>query len=196
MKKRILTLVAVATAACCLSACTDGSAADEYAKLNEMLNANYSQVVLTVTDAFDEDTSLKSEYVIKYSESSVTVNYTVEKFAESSLDNPSTDLKLTLIGEAVINDGVVVPVSGDDINLTPDIARTGFTFKGEYFENAELAGIYFTADVKNASAFLGSQLTCTGMKVEATFLEVFYDINVTYTSASGSRVEFNYVFTI
>lgn len=199
MKKSIILIASVCAAACCFGACENNVAdTSQYDQLNEMLNASYSQIVLTVENTFDEHTSLKSEYVINYSESVVTVNYTVEKFAtiEADLDGTLSDIKTTLVGEAKIKDGVVFFVEGDDISLTADIAQPGLTFKKEYFENVDLTGVYLMADVKNASAFLGSQITCTDMHVKATFLEVFYNIDITYTSAGGSQVAYSYAFTL
>lgn len=201
MKKSILTIAGVCAAACCFAAC-EGSAnnnvteSSKYDNLNEMLNKNYSQIVLTVKDTFDEDTYLTSEYTIKYSDSTVTVTYSVEKFTELSLDNPSAEVKTTLIGEIEIKNGTAVLISGIDINLTADIAEVGLTFKEEYFENTTLTDMTLQADVTNVSAFVGSQLSCTDMKVKATFIEMFYNINITYTSESGSFVEYSYIFSL
>lgn len=196
MKKPILMLAAVGAAACCFGAC--GESYDEYATLNEMLNADYSQVVLTVTNTFDERTSLSSVYTIKYFGVTVTVEYAVEQFTkiDASLDGPAEDVITTLTGEMIIQGGVVTSRDGDDVNLTAEVAYIGLEFKEEYFANVELTGNYLKAEVTNASAFLGSQLTCTDMKVYATFIEVFNEITVTYTSESGSLVEYDYIFTL
>lgn len=196
MKKQILMLTAVCAAACCLGAC--GEPYDEYATLNDMINADYSQVVLTVTDTFDEHTSLSSVYTIKYSGVTVTVEYEVEKFTkiDASLDGPAEDVITTLTGVMVIEGGVVTSRDGDDVCLTAEVAYIGLEFKKEYFANAELTGNFLRAEVTDASAFLGSQLTCTDMRVYATFIEVFNEINITYISGSGSFVEYDYIFTI
>ena len=197
MKKKWIMFAAVCAFSCCLGlvGCDMGSNTGEYDALNAMLDADYSQIVLTVTDTFDKNTSLTSEYTVKYSTDTITVTYTVERFNEASLDNPSTDIKTTLTGEAVIEDGAIVSRSGDDIKLPVDIAKPRLTFNKKYFENVNLTGVNLKADVKNADAFLGSQVSCTGMKVSATFLDVFYNINISYTSAGGNKVEYKYVFT-
>lgn len=196
MKKHIFMLAAVGVAACCLGACTTEPAVNEYDVLNDMLNKSYSQIVLTVTDTFDENTWLTSEYIMEYSDSGVTVNYSVEKFdkIDASLDGPLENVKTILTGEVVIENGIVIS-DNDDVNITADIAEIGLNFNGDYFDNAQLEDMSLKADVKNVSAFLGSQLTCTDMKVQATFLMVFYNIKITYTSESGSKVEYNYAFT-
>lgn len=197
MKKQVFNIAAVCTAVCCLGACTVEKQSSEYDALNEMLNATYSQVVITVTDTFDESASLNSEYIIHYQDSGIKVYYTVEKFAEidDSLESLLSDMKTTLTGEMTIKSGSVVSVNGDDIGLTADMTKGGFSFKEEYFEDAQLSGVYLKADVKDASAFFGHGINCTDMKVQATFLDVFYDIQVTYTSEMGSKVEITYTFT-
>lgn len=194
MKKSILTLAAACAAACCLGACGEPpkGSTDKYDSLNDMLNAEYSRVVITVTETFDESASLTGEYALQYSDGEITVNYSVEKFAGISLNDPSADFKTTLTGTAVIKGNDIT--GGDNVNLTADIATIGLTFKEEYFENAVLTDMYLKADVKDASAFLGSQITCADMKAEAVFLEKFYSVSITYTSESGSAVEYSYKF--
>lgn len=194
MKKSILMIAAAGAAACVLGACSSscGSGSSEYEQLNSMLAENYSEITLTVTDTFDDDLSLKSEYVFKYSESKITVEYSVERLAELSLDS-SVGLKTTIEGTAVIKDGKVT--GGEDVGITAEMASPKFTFKEENFENITLTGVYFKADVKNVGSFLGLALNCTDMKVYAEFLEVFYSIDISYTQ-NGNKVEYNYVFTL
>lgn len=198
MKKQLMILATVGIAVCCLGACkkTDnGDESGEWGALNAMLGMNYSQMELTVTDTIDEDTALESKYSITYSDTQITVKYSVEKFVELSIDNPSAETKTTLTGVAVIINGFV-SVAGDDVGITADIAHPKLTFKESYFTNVELTGNYLFADVKNVSGFLGSKLNCSDMKVKATFLDVFYEIQIAYISESGSTVEYSYEFHI
>ncbi|MDE6586287.1 MAG: hypothetical protein K2K80_06380 [Clostridia bacterium] len=167
----------------------------QYDELNAMLDVNYSKVVLTVTDTFGADAVLVSEYTIKFSDDGMTVNYSVERFSEVSLDFVPS-LKTTLVGEALVADGKVTYVQGDEVNMDALTTGTGFDFKEEYFDNIDLTGVYLMADVNNPSGFIGSSLTCTEMKVKATFLKIFYDIKITYRSQSGNQVECLYVFSL
>lgn len=199
MKKRLLTIAAIGVAVCCLGACKPadaGTAADEYDDLNAMLLADYSQIVLTVTNTFDEDTSLKSEYTITYSETRITVEYSVEKFNEIDLGNPSTQLKTTLTGTVFIVNGLVVSANETDVSISASIAQVGFTFKKNYFDNDVLSDGSFQADVKNVDSFIGSHINCSNMKIVATFDEVFSGITVTYISEGGNKVEIDYNFYI
>ena len=196
MKKSILMIAAAGVAACCLGACSSscGKKGDskKYDQLNSMLAVNYSQISLTVTDTFDDNTSLKSEYVFKYSESEITVEYSVERFSQLSLD-ASTEFKTTFEGTAVIKDGKVT--GGEEVGLTAAMASPKFTFKEENFENITLTGVYLQADVKNVGAFCGLALGCTDMKIYAEFLQIFYNIEISYTQ-DGNSVVYKYVFTL
>ena len=198
MKKQFLAFAAIGVAVCCLGACakkTDNGDNAEYDALNTMLKVDYSKIELTVTNTYDEDTSLESKYLMTYSDTRITVEYSVERFIEISLDNPSAEVKTTLTGVAVIKDGDI-SFTGDDVGITSEIANPKLTFKKDYFKDAQLTDMYLIADVKNASAFLGSQLKCTDMKVKAIFLDVFYEIQISYVSEIGSKVEYAYTFNI
>ncbi len=216
--KKIFALIAVFAALCMFGGCdvsSDGkgtggqqnepSKKDLYAPLNEMLAADYSKIGLTVTDTFD-GAYLKSEYNFLYADDgSVTLQYAVERFAELSLpgasegETPETSsdgMKVIYRGEAKIEDGKAVFSDGRQFSLPANIAQIGFTFKEEYFGNADLAGIYLKADVTDAEAFWGSEISCSDMKISATFLDFFYDITITYTAEDGSGVEYLYTFTV
>lgn len=197
MKKRLLTIASICVAACCLGACNtlDKNTTDEYDFLNNMLDLNYLQLEISISETIDENTSLHSVYVISYSESVIKVEYSVEKFNEIGLDNPSTELKTTFNGMAVIVNGIV-SVVGDDVDISANIARVGFTFKKGYFENDVLSDGNFKADVKKVDSFIGSHIVCRDMKVAATYGDAFSNINITYTSETGSEVNFIYEFKI
>ncbi len=194
MKKMIFVLAAVCAAVCCLGACGK-SESDSYDSLDEMMKMSYSQIDVSVTNTFDENTSLKSEYKVSYSGNSITVTYEVEKFSAFELDGPLPGFKTTMKGEAVIENGTIVSVNGDEVDLPATVMKPGFTFKKKYFADATLTDAYFIADVKEPNRFFDTNIPCSNMKVKATFLEVFHDIRITYTSERGSEVEYKYLFT-
>ena len=167
---------------------------DEYAFLNEMLSYEYSEIVLTVTTAFDDDTALTSKYDMTYSDSSVKITYAVERFREISLESGVFSPIETLEGEATIVGGVVATQEGDPVDLSAALAERGFTFRSDYFENASFTGVGLQADVKDVDGFFGQEVDCIGMKIDAFFLDVFYTLTVSYTAADGSRVEYRYEF--
>ena len=194
IKKSIPVILAACAAAAIMGGCsTDDSS--KYDELNAKLDLNYSQIVLKVTNTYDEESTLTSEYTMKFVEGIVTVNYTVERFTEVSLDSATTE-KTTIVGEAVIMGNVVMNVEGEEIDLDAVITGTGLNFKNEYFANTELTDASFKADVTNPDGFMGTSLTCSGMKVNATFSEAFNDIKITYHSQSGHEVEYLYTFTV
>lgn len=198
MKKQLLMFAATCVAVCCFGACTpvnNNTDNDEYNVLNAMLEVSYSQLDITITDTFDENTVLKSEYSITYSDTETTVEYAVEKFNKIEFDKPATELKTTLTGVAIIVNSFVSFI-GDDVGISADIAKVGLTFKKGYFENDILSDGNFSADVKNADAFLGSHVVCSNMKVTATFGDAFNDIKIIYVSEGGNEVEIKYIFNI
>lgn len=197
MKKKILAVAALCAVAVCSGACnTSSGRAEEYDALNSMLALNYSQITLTVKNTFDENNTLVSKYVIDYSGENVTVNYSIERFSVISLEPTSGGVKTTYTGEAVISGGAVTITEGDNVSVNADIAERRINFKEEYFANADMTGIYLKADVNNASGFMGSDIICTDMKVDATFLEIFYNLKITYTADRGNKVELLYVFSL
>lgn len=196
MKKIIkgFAVAAIAASVCMLAAC-GVRAKNQYDALNERLAAHYSEIVLTVTDTFDEDTSLTSVYTFSYpSAENVVIHYTVESFGEISLDGGTE--KVTRTGTALITDGALILTTGDDIGIPESFAKKGLTFRAEYFGNAQLNETAFSADVTNVSAFLGCELACSDMKVSASFADAFESLTVTFTAADGSAVEFCYEFTL
>ena len=214
MKKRFLSILAIISAVCCLTACGKTNDKDdqssltpgntdstdnnnntdnnEYDELNSMLKESYSNIRITVKNTFTEqNVTLESVYSIDYSESEITVKYTIERFSAPSLENPDSDVKVKVSGTAVIENG---EISQNEAGITADIATIPLTFKEEYFENIELFGMSIDADVKNVSGFLGTDIACTDMHVNAMFLDLFYYITVTY-STDGHEIEYKYEFS-
>ena len=64
MRKKIFAVAAACAAAISLGACTTSGSDDEYTELNAMLDLNYSKIILTVTNTFEDNASLTSEYVM------------------------------------------------------------------------------------------------------------------------------------
>lgn len=195
MKKTFAIIATLCSAVFCLAAC-DSDGTKQYDKLNEMLDAEYTGIVLTVTDTFDEETSLTSTYEISYAEDGTHVSYAVEQFAPLDLTAElPEDGKTVLEGEAVIKEGTVVSNSGK-AEIPESALKASFTFKKEYFGNAVFTDSTFTADVSNAGAFLGYTVACSGMKVEASFSKAFTDITVTYSTDKGGNLVLSYKFTV
>ena len=183
-------------AICATTAVFVGCSTDDtskYDELNAKLDLKYSQIVLTVTNTYDEESTLTSEYVMEFITGGVKVNYSVEKFAEISLDSPVYE-KTTIVGEAVIAGGNIAYKSGEAVPLDALTTGAGLDFKKEYFANAELTDSYFKADVTNPGGFMGSSLNCSDMKVNATYINAFNAIAITYKAQSGHQVEYLYVF--
>ncbi len=191
--------IPVILAACAAVAVVGGCATDDsskYDELNAKLDLNYSKIVLTVTDKFDEDMVLTDEYEMTFSGGVVTVNYSVERFAEISLDSAAAE-KITIEGKAAVMGGKITYIRGEEVSLDALIAGSGLNFKKEYFSYAELTDSRLKADVTNPGGFMGSSsLSCTDMKVNAAFGDAFNTVTITYTAQGGNEVEYLYTFTV
>ena len=203
MKKSIIAIIAVG-AACAAAAglggcksCDGDKPVSGYGKLQGLLSKNYSQIVLTVTDKFDEDTSLVSKYTLAYGDSDVTVTYSIEEFSSLSIDSADAQFKTVKNGSAVIKDGVVVQITGDSAELpsTEVISAGGMTFNEEYFSEASISDVAFKANVINPSGFFGRDVVCSDMKINAVFGDFLAEMEITYKAKSGQSVEYVYEFT-
>ena len=194
IKKSIPVILAACAVAAVFGGCTTVDSS-KYDELNAKLNLDYSQIVLTVTNTYDEETVLTSEYTMKFIAGVVNVNYSVERFTEVSLDSAAAE-KTTLVGEALVMGEDVIYIEGDEVPLDAIAEGSGLDFKAVYFSNAEWTDGHFKADVNFPGGFMGSSITCSEMKVSATFNEAFNEIKITYHSQAGHEVEYLYVFTV
>lgn len=200
MKKTIISFLITACLAgsVCLAACdpveggTNGGGDDPFDALNTMLEADYAGIDVTVTDTFDEGV-LTSVYNVTFAENAVQVAYAVERFTELSLEGSPSSEKQSLTGEVLFAEGGVTLLNGDDIGLTAADFEGGLRFKEEYFSNPDFTGIYLISEVKDPDAFFGRK-GYKDMRVNATFLETFYDIEISCTSPLGSEVLIEYTF--
>lgn len=193
--KKGWTVVSVCASVACLSAACLGACKhdDGYGALNEMLDLGYSEIELTVTNDFGGGAVLTGEYVMTPAEGGVLVRYSVERFNTIDGDWNADEIKSAHTGEALVKGEEVTYLSGEEVTL-PEGFAAGLHFEKEYFGNADLTGNYLKADVVDADAFMGAEMNCTDAKVFATFLEAFYEIEVSYTGAAGNAVKYEYRF--
>ncbi len=195
MKKIIFAISAVCAAAC-LTACGGGDkpAYDHYKAMDEMFNASYSKITVSVTNTFDVDTQLISSYEMLYSGDEITVKYSIERFTGISIDTGNMEKTVT-DGTAKIKNGAVVSDSAGMLEVVPD---TKFSFKAEYFSNVneDIIDMYLQADVVNPSGFMGTDIKCSDMKVNAEYFTEFKKMEINYKGESGNSVKINYNFTV
>ena len=195
MKKKLILAIAAISAAACFGACGKNNGGfNHYDEINKMFNMDYSQIAVTVTDTFDSSTKLVSEYTMTYSGSEITVEYNVERVTGISIDTGAVQTEKHT-GTAVIRNGAVISDDGGMIDTVPS---ANFKFKADYFTNVVevMIDIQLDADVKNPSAFMGTQMTCTDMHVVANYFDSIRDMQITYTAESGNTVNISYVFTV
>lgn len=177
---------------------------DGLAAVEQLFRLDYSDVLLTVTDTFGEGLSLSAEYRLFPTEGGFTATYRVERFIDLSKeekggdslrsDDPLRPVKRVISGSVAVQEGNVALIEGEEAGLPAALLGTGLSFREQFFENAELTGVFFRADVKDPSGFLGTPSAASGMKVEVAFLEVLLSLEITYTSEAGSAVVYEYEF--
>lgn len=198
MKKHIIAFAAALVSAICLVGCDKGGeqpVKSPYDSLNDMIAQAYSRIDLTVETTRD-DLTLTSTYAIVYTKEGATVTYSVERLAEISLGDVPGSPVVTLTGKAAVIGGKVTVIEGEDVGLPATIAENGLTFKAGYFKNASITDTSLQAEVADPKGFFGTAVSCSDMKVEASFADAFSEISVTYTTADEGNVEYLYKFTV
>lgn len=189
MKKSIFATVVILVLCVALLCACNGK--PNLNKLNDMVQASYSQTKLSVNTVFP-DASLQSTFDISKSGSDFTVKYHLEKFAEMNIDKPISGQKEVVEGTAVVQNGATSVVSGVELNK---LTTVNMRFQNDYFANLQLTETRFTADVTNPTAFLVvSTFDGSKVKVDVNFGEVLQNIVVNYLSANGANVTITYEF--
>ena len=194
MKKSILSLIISILLLVCLTACEVGeietttlAPVEICEKLNGFLNVTYQTVrldIATKTGAME----LSSSYLL----SKDNVEYTVEKMNRLPIDGEMPDTpsgyKTTLRGTAVIVDGQVTKLDGDEVTLPSyEELRGQFHFDEGNFENVFSNRKTFSADVISPSAFYGAEVDMENMHIEVAYSQnALVSIVITYQTVHSS----------
>lgn len=202
--KKILCVAVLAMAlVCALCACNSTAI---YDKLGGMCDAEYSKISINVKTEMGGDTltSTYTVHVVDASQNMASLDYSIQRFAtfDTVMDNdiivaPENRIE-TISGGVEINGTSVTQKSGTPINIDEsklaNICKVNLHFGYLYFLDATNTNETFEAKVKNPSAFMDYQvLTCTDMKVKATFSTKFESILITYTE-DGAKNTITYTF--
>ena len=165
-----------------------------YDVLNGLTNQSYKKIKLDIT-TLTGDIELKANYAL----SANKVDYSIEQLnflpSDGNLENVSPDYKTTIQGSATIENGKVTKLDDEAVNLPEyDELKGAFDFKESYFKNIQTESGKFTADVVNASAFIGTDKSISDMKIAAEYSDAaFQKMTITYKT-SKSTITFVYVF--
>lgn len=169
----------------------------EFASLAAMSEAEYSEILLTVTTSFAGDFSLVSNYTASREGGNLKVVYEVERFAEiGDWESVPQTAKQTVKGEAVLQDGKFVTLSGEQTALSETFLEGKYSFRAEYFENAAFEEDTFRGDVTDAAGFFGDERKVSDVKVEASYGARFTEMNVLFKEESGNNVQYRYRFIL
>lgn len=200
LKKMLCVAVLAMVLVCALCACNSTAI---YSKLGGMCDAEYNKIHITIKTEMGGDT-LTSTYDVSVYENMTCLDYSLQRFAtfDTAMDEdiivaPENRIE-TIAGSIEIDGTEVSQVSGTPIDIDEsklaNISKVNLHFGYLYFEKASYTNQTFEAKVKNPSAFMDYQvLTCTDMKVKATFTTKFESILITYTE-DGAKNTITYTF--
>jgi hypothetical protein len=158
-----------------------------YEVLNDLSNQSYKKIKLDIT-TLTGDIELNANYTL----SANKVDYSIEQLnflpSDGNLENVSPDYKTTIQGSATIENGKVTKLDDEAVNLPEyDELKGAFDFKESYFKNIQTESGKFTADVVNASAFIGTDKSISDMKIIVEYNDTtFQKVTITYTTSNSS----------
>lgn len=192
MKKLICAMLMLALVVC-VSACSDtdvelsDGASLVCDLLEELIDREYVSVNVTVvTDT--EFAQLSARYYIN--ENSVT--YSIEQLnLLPSLDGagePSPDAKTLTEGVAIIENGEIVELNGEDVTLPEGSELTGkFNFDADNLQNIVAENGVLTADVISPSQFYGAEVDMKDVKVAVKYSDsAVEEITVSYSTEKAA----------
>ncbi len=195
MKKILALVILCVLATLCLCACdqTKDVTLDD---LNNMINQDYSKTELGVKTVL-EGKQLESSFTLTKNDGKIHIAYSIEQFAEISLDNVPDSYKKAATGTVDVENGKVVAQSGDKVEVALEkLADLTIKFNSEYFAQPVLESNKFSANVSNPAAFLGvDTFNGTNMTVVVNFDTALKNMTIAYTSANKAAVEMVYTFT-
>ncbi len=213
MRNRLFMTAAIGLCAVCaagalaLAACNHGGTnptpgeTSAYEQLERLTAEEHDLVTLTVSTTLG-DVTLTGVYTMMRSEEGIAVEYTYEQMdpiienADGSFTLPGA-VKSTHHGNGIVTADGFETLEGEEIDISvAGLSLQGMNFAAENFENVNglLTGA-FTADVKDPAAFLGTPITCSGMKTEIMFPDgVLKTVKISYVSAENANVVLSYAF--
>lgn len=195
MKKSIFVLAACALSACLFSSCALKANEAYYDNLNEIIGQSYSEISLKVTNTFDEESKLVSDFVVTYGDNQAKVTYSVEELLPVSIEE-ANDWKKTTAGTVLVVNGEITQVDGEAAQFPfEQLTDVGLNFSSEYFSDVQLNAGMFSGTVTSPAAFFGVEsFSAKDMKVYVSYTDVCQYIMVNFTALDGSAVKYFYQF--
>ena len=204
MKKRIISIVLMIAIMLTFSACGDGANVNDdwdddeaettptpetllYRSLNALANESYSKIKLNITTVAG-DIELGAEYELTRDKVSYSVDRLNPLPDNGFVDGSSDEYKTKLTGTADIEDGKVVRINGEEVNIPEyDELKGKFTFRKAFFENVISEDGSFSADVISPSGFFDFPMYAENMKVKVEYTDSgFISIKITYRTYNSS----------
>lgn len=189
--KKTIALFALIISLLCICAC---GGSGSFTDLNDMAKQNYSVVERTVKTTSNGET-LTSRFTVR-SGDTVEIDYSVEQINEIDINNMPNEYKTVKTGIVKLDGTRVIEQTGDDVNVDfVALTKLNLNFVEEYFSQVKWDNGKMTANVTNVEGFLGVNVYCAWMKVEAEYSNTLNNVTVKYLTANGAEVQLAYAFT-
>ena len=183
----------------------EGFALDPFycAKLNEKIVAKYNAVDLTITTAYGEDVLTSVYTVEKKDAKNATITYTVEKFAEITVEDGEVVLPEEttekISGKYFLEDGVLKDENGKKVDMDISlIDASRFNFDVSAFSGATEIYGGFRANVIRSKTFCGianaKGASVPGMTVKVIETETAISSIVLNYTLDGANITYEFNF--
>ena len=172
-----------------------------YKQLNTLANSEHDDYTVSVTITDKNTNTLNESYVVTTAENgNTTIYYTVERLNKFIVNGnnitPPISYKQVLTGNAVVNNGNLFGLEGDDIDVDfTEFKLPTFNFSKDSLGNVVAEDNTLTADVISQSDFLGFTLTEGEAMLEVEFDDTaIHSITLTFKTAAENDVILVYTF--
>ncbi len=197
MNKKILVLILLAVCLTVLCACETPTNDDQYAKISQMMQGDYSKIQVDISVVKSGDTQgLTSKVVFNYlTDGSTKVLYSLQSYAKFDVENnviPDEQI-VTTSGSVVVANGQITNTTGSAVDVDwTKLSSTKLAFDKTNVTNATLRQGLLQCDLVSIQALLGVDIQgCTNAKlsVDMSKLNGFVvsysidnsDVTLTYT---------------
>lgn len=189
--KKTLVLIVLVISIFSLCACAGGGS---FTDIDNMAKQNYTVVERTIKTTASGET-LTSHFTVRGTDE-VKIDYSVEQINKIDISNMPNDYKTTKTGSVKLNGTQITEQTGDEIDVNfVAMAKLNLNFVKEYFTQVRWSKNKMTANVSNIEGFLGANVQCSWMKVEADYSSVLKEVTVEYLTVNGAEVQITYAFT-
>ena len=159
--------------------------------LNSLVSKHYSQIKIDITTTTG-DIQLNA----KYEMTDTQISYEIEQLNRLSFtEENSEDYKRTIMGIATVEDGEIIEIDGEAVELPSyEELRGSFNFSEENLTDEDVSNGYYYAKVISSQEFFGNSIYVGDLTVSVSYnTEKIQSITLNYKT-NVSTVQTCYVF--